>query len=82
ELCDQVIGELKRHTATSLTVITCGAQPESTLSKEQINPAQYAVWALLRVAVEEYPHRRIQAIDIADIKDTDALSLALGYPDK
>ncbi|SFU58339.1 hybrid non-ribosomal peptide synthetase/type I polyketide synthase [Xenorhabdus koppenhoeferi] len=82
ELCDQVIGELKRNTATSLTVITCSAQPESTLSKEQINPAQYAVWALLRVAVEEYPHCRIQAIDIAGIKDTGALSLALDYLDE
>ncbi|WP_323836419.1 non-ribosomal peptide synthetase/type I polyketide synthase [Photorhabdus africana] len=79
ELCDQVITELKRDEATSLTVVTCGAQPETTLSPENINPAQYAVWALLRVAVEEYPHRRIQAIDIADINDADTLSLALGY---
>ncbi|MBD2813749.1 amino acid adenylation domain-containing protein [Xenorhabdus sp. Flor] len=79
ELCDQVISELQRDKTTSLTVITCCAQPESTLSKESINPAQYAVWALLRVAVEEYPHRHIQAIDIADVNDTDALLLALGY---
>ncbi|MBC8943854.1 non-ribosomal peptide synthetase/type I polyketide synthase [Xenorhabdus indica] len=79
ELCDQVTSELKRDETTSLTVITCCAQPESTLSKEDINPAQYAVWALLRVAVEEYPHCHIQAIDIADINDTDALLLALGY---
>ncbi|MBS9437043.1 amino acid adenylation domain-containing protein [Photorhabdus noenieputensis] len=79
ELCDQVITELKRDEATSLTVVTCCAQPETTLSPENINPAQYAVWALLRVAVEEYPYRRIQAIDIAAINDADALSLALGY---
>ncbi|MDC9595407.1 non-ribosomal peptide synthetase/type I polyketide synthase [Xenorhabdus anantnagensis] len=79
ELCDQVISELKRDETAPLTVITCCAQPETTLSKENINPAQYAVWALLRVAVEEYPHRRIQAIDMADINDADALSLALGY---
>ncbi|AOM39964.1 hybrid non-ribosomal peptide synthetase/type I polyketide synthase [Xenorhabdus hominickii] len=82
ELCDQVIRELKRDEKISLTVVTCCAQSESTLSKEDINPAQYAIWALLRVAVEEYPHRRIQAIDIADINDTDALSLAFGYLDK
>ncbi|BET96997.1 amino acid adenylation domain-containing protein [Xenorhabdus taiwanensis] len=79
ELCDQVISELKRDETAPLTVVTCCAQPESTLLKEDINPAQYAIWALLRVAVEEYPHRRIQAIDIADINDADALSLALGY---
>ncbi|WP_340620554.1 non-ribosomal peptide synthetase/type I polyketide synthase [Xenorhabdus siamensis] len=79
ELCDQVINELRRDETTSLIVVTCCAQPESTLSKEDINPAQYAVWALLRVAVEEYPHCHIQAIDIADINDTDALLLALGY---
>ncbi|WFQ80453.1 amino acid adenylation domain-containing protein [Xenorhabdus sp. SF857] len=81
ELCDQVISELKRDETAPLTVVTCCAQPGSTLLKEDINPAQYAIWALLRVAVEEYPHRRIQAIDIADIYDTDALSLALGYLD-
>uniref|UniRef100_UPI0030F38B0E beta-ketoacyl reductase n=1 Tax=Xenorhabdus thailandensis TaxID=3136255 RepID=UPI0030F38B0E len=82
ELCDQVIHELKRDETTPLTVITCCAQPESTLLKEDINPAQYAIWALLRVAVEEYPHRRIQAIDIADVNDADALSFALGYLDE
>ncbi|MDX7991891.1 non-ribosomal peptide synthetase/type I polyketide synthase [Xenorhabdus littoralis] len=82
ELCDQVISELKRDETAPLTVITCRAQPETTLSKEDINPAQYAVWALLRVAVEEYPHRCIQAIDIADINDTDALSLALDSLDE
>ncbi|PHM50078.1 hybrid non-ribosomal peptide synthetase/type I polyketide synthase [Xenorhabdus miraniensis] len=82
ELCDQVISELKRDETATLTVITCCAQPESTLSKADINPAQYAVWALLRVAVEEYPHRHIQAIDIADINDAAALSLAFGYLDK
>ncbi|NHB91158.1 non-ribosomal peptide synthetase/type I polyketide synthase [Photorhabdus cinerea] len=79
ELCDQVISELKRDKTAPLTVVTCRAQPETTLSKENINPAQYAVWALLRVAVEEYPHRHIQAIDMADINDSDSLSLALSY---
>ncbi len=82
ELCDQVIGALKRDETTPLTVVTCCAQPENTLSKEAINPAQYAIWALLRVAAEEYPHRRIQAIDIADTHDTEALSFALGYLDE
>ncbi|KMJ47087.1 peptide/polyketide synthetase [Xenorhabdus khoisanae] len=82
ELCDQVISELKRDETAPLTVITCCAQPETTLSKADINPAQYAVWALLRVAVEEYPHRQIQAVDIADINNADSLSLALGYLNK
>ncbi|WP_434524889.1 amino acid adenylation domain-containing protein [Photorhabdus asymbiotica] len=82
KLCDQVISALKCDETAPLTVITCCAQPETTLSKEDINPAQYAVWALLRVAVEEYPHRHIQAIDLADINDADSLSLALGYLNK
>ncbi|CDL80757.1 hybrid non-ribosomal peptide synthetase/type I polyketide synthase [Xenorhabdus szentirmaii] len=77
ELCQQVIRELEHHDTGSLTVVTCHAQPESTLSKEAINPAQYAVWALLRVAVEEYPHLHIQAIDIGDIHDGETLSSAL-----
>ncbi|WP_340608835.1 non-ribosomal peptide synthetase/type I polyketide synthase [Xenorhabdus bharatensis] len=82
ELCDQVINELKRNETTPLTVVTCCAQPESTLSKEDINPAQYAVWALLRVAAEEYPDRQIQAIDISHINDVDALLLALCHLNK
>ncbi|KOY62142.1 peptide/polyketide synthetase [Photorhabdus heterorhabditis] len=82
ELCDQVISALKDNETAPLTVVTCRAQPETTLSKEDINPAQYAVWALLRVAVEEYPHRHIQAIDIADINNVNSLSLALGYLNK